>query len=291
MTFADVSAALLASNQAGMADRFAILHLSQCAPPPKHTPQPDLARASVHALPCPAHPKHRTVRAVLEPCGEPRHTPARARPARRRVAPPHLAPRPASTLRPTYPALPWPPCRLTPYPRSPMAGTAGSHVEGPLGGRQCESLPIGDARSTAQVRRAAEPSPCTASRANPCPPAHGRGIHRPADPARAYPAGSSRHGRGGHRHHLHHRRHHRLPRRLHHRRHRRHRRRAAAVAAAAKPLAPLGARGRAGGFGGRGVVAGMVEGGVDSAPFGPRLFLAGSFYVFECIFAIALVMS
>ena len=65
----------------------------------------------------------------------------------------------------------------------------------------------------------------------------------------------------------------------------------AAVAAAAKPLAPLGARGRAGGFGGRGVVAGMVEGGVDSAPFGPRLFLAGSFYVFECIFAIALVMS
>ena len=65
----------------------------------------------------------------------------------------------------------------------------------------------------------------------------------------------------------------------------------AAVAAAVKPLALLGARGRAGGFGGRGVVAGMVEGGVDSAPFGPRLFLAGSFYVFECIFAIALVMS
>ena len=122
----------------------------------------------MHALPCPAHRKCRTRRAVLEPCSEPQHVPASARPAPPSAPPLRHAPWPVSTLRPTCRALSSPPCRLTPYHRSPMAGTTGSHIARALGGLQCELSPIGDANSTAQVRRAAEPSPCTAPRAKPC---------------------------------------------------------------------------------------------------------------------------
>ena len=106
MAVPDDVGTLITSNHTGIVDDIYFLLFHRGAHAKITGPFRPLRTPARTPMRRPTHPKYRTVRAVLKPCGEPRGANVSAHAARRRALPVRTAPRAASTLRAAGRAMP-----------------------------------------------------------------------------------------------------------------------------------------------------------------------------------------